>query len=153
MNNGTLLAVKLKGRRVFQMLSSVHSVVDVEVGQITLELATQSLNLRLFMTTTSSWGKLTGVIRWWPILASPWGGGRKSSSIFFSWSWMVTFSTSKEPGHLRCKGPFKGNSWRSLLGILASPILFKLEVTSQRKYWALGRSSSSPWHMWFAFLP
>ena len=33
MNNGTLLAVKLKGRRVFQMLSSVHSVVDVEVGQ------------------------------------------------------------------------------------------------------------------------
>ena len=70
MNNGTLLAVKLKGRRVFQMLSSVHSVVDVEVGQITLELATQSLNLRLFMTTTSSWGQLTGVIRWWPILAS-----------------------------------------------------------------------------------
>ena len=33
MNNGNLLAVKLKGRRVFQMLSSVHSVVDVEVGQ------------------------------------------------------------------------------------------------------------------------
>ena len=33
MNNGTLLAVKLKGRRVFQMLSLVHSVVDVEVGQ------------------------------------------------------------------------------------------------------------------------
>ena len=33
MNNGTLLAVKLKGRRVFQMLSSVHSVVDVELGQ------------------------------------------------------------------------------------------------------------------------
>ena len=33
MNYGTLLAVKLKGRRVFQMLSLVHSVVDVEVGQ------------------------------------------------------------------------------------------------------------------------
>ncbi|RMX43355.1 hypothetical protein pdam_00020484 [Pocillopora damicornis] len=28
-----------------------------------------------------------------------------------------------------------------------------LEVTSQRKYWALGRSSSSPGHIWFAFLP
>ena len=32
MNNGTLLAVKFKDRRVFQMLSSVHSIADVEVG-------------------------------------------------------------------------------------------------------------------------
>ena len=33
MDNGTLLAVKFKDRSVFQMLSSVHSVADVEVGQ------------------------------------------------------------------------------------------------------------------------
>ena len=33
MNNGTLLAVKFKDRRVFQMLSSVHSIADVEVGR------------------------------------------------------------------------------------------------------------------------
>ena len=33
MKNGTLLAVKFKDHRVFQILSSVHSVVDVEVGQ------------------------------------------------------------------------------------------------------------------------
>ena len=33
MNNGTLLAVKFKDHRVFQILSSVHSVADVEVGQ------------------------------------------------------------------------------------------------------------------------
>ena len=32
MNNGTLLAVKFKDRRVFQMLSSVHSVSKVEIG-------------------------------------------------------------------------------------------------------------------------
>ena len=31
MNNGTLLAVKMKDRRVFQMLSSVHSVVKKSV--------------------------------------------------------------------------------------------------------------------------
>ena len=33
MDNGTLLAVKFKDHSVFQMLSSVHSVADVEVGQ------------------------------------------------------------------------------------------------------------------------
>ena len=33
MDNGTLLAVKFKDGSVFQMLSSVHSVADVEVGQ------------------------------------------------------------------------------------------------------------------------
>ena len=33
MNNGTLLAVKIKDRRVFQMLSSVHSVNEVEIGR------------------------------------------------------------------------------------------------------------------------
>ena len=33
MNNGTLLAVKFKDRRVFQMLSSVHSVSEVEIGR------------------------------------------------------------------------------------------------------------------------
>ena len=33
MDDGTLLAVKFKDRSVFQMLSSVHSVADVEVGQ------------------------------------------------------------------------------------------------------------------------
>ena len=32
MNNGTLLPVKVKDRRVFQMLSSVHSVNNVEIG-------------------------------------------------------------------------------------------------------------------------
>ena len=68
---------------------------------------------------------------------------------------------TQSPG---CKGPFK----RSLLRTLASPILslreatqggqpkappiFKLEVTSQRKYWAPGRSPTSPRHVGFAFL-
>ena len=33
MNNGTLLAVKFKDRTVFQMLSSVHSVNEVEIGR------------------------------------------------------------------------------------------------------------------------
>ena len=33
MNNGTLLAVKIKDRKVFQMLSSVHSVNEVEIGR------------------------------------------------------------------------------------------------------------------------
>lgn len=33
MNNGTLLAVKIKDRRVFQMLSSVHSLNEVEIGR------------------------------------------------------------------------------------------------------------------------
>jgi len=33
MNNGTLLAVKIKDRKVFQMLSSVHSINEVEIGQ------------------------------------------------------------------------------------------------------------------------
>ena len=32
-NNGTLLAVKFKDRKVFQMLLSVHSIADVEVGR------------------------------------------------------------------------------------------------------------------------
>jgi len=31
MNNGTLLAVKIKDRKVFQMLSPVHSVNEVEI--------------------------------------------------------------------------------------------------------------------------
>ena len=31
MNNGTLLAVKIKDRKVFQMLSSVHSINEVEI--------------------------------------------------------------------------------------------------------------------------
>ena len=156
MNYGTLLAVKLKGRRVFQMLSSVHSVVDVEVGQnqpgtghpITKPEIIHDYNK--FMGAVDRCDQMVAyscfrrrTMRWWK---------KKFFHLFF-WSWMLTFSTSKEPGRLCCKGPFKGSSWRSLLGILASPILFKLEVTSQRKYWALGRSSSSPGHMWFAFLP
>jgi len=33
MNNGTLLAVKIKDRKVFQMFSSVHSVNEVEIGR------------------------------------------------------------------------------------------------------------------------
>ena len=33
MNNGTLLAVKIKDRKVFQMLSSVHSINEVEIGR------------------------------------------------------------------------------------------------------------------------
>ena len=31
MNNGTLLAVKIKDRKVFQMLSSLHSINEVEI--------------------------------------------------------------------------------------------------------------------------
>lgn len=34
MNNGTLLPVKIKDRKVFQMLSSVHSVNEVEIGRV-----------------------------------------------------------------------------------------------------------------------
>ena len=33
MNDGTLLAVKIKDRRVFQILSPVHSINEVEIGR------------------------------------------------------------------------------------------------------------------------
>lgn len=33
MNNGTLLAVKIKDRKVFQMLSTVHSINEVQIGR------------------------------------------------------------------------------------------------------------------------
>ena len=69
-NNGTLLAVKFKDRKVFQMLLSVHSIADVEVGQNHPGTGRPITKPGLYMTTTSSWGQLTGVIRWWPIPAS-----------------------------------------------------------------------------------
>ena len=113
------------------------------------------------------------MIKWWPILASgngSWNDGRKCSSTWFPQAtWMLTSSTSKKPSHLCCKEPSKGSLWSSLLGILASCLLslqeaaqggqpkgqlvFKRKITSQRKYWALGRSTTSPEHVRFAFQP
>ena len=66
MDNGTLLAVKFKDRSVFQMLSSVHSVADVEVGQNHPRTGLQITKPEII----HDYNKLTGVIRWWPILAS-----------------------------------------------------------------------------------
>ena len=68
MNNGTLLAVKFKGSRVFQMLSSVHSVVEVEVGQNHPETGSPITKPEII----HDYNKFISpsVIRWWPILTS-----------------------------------------------------------------------------------
>ena len=63
MNNGTLLALKFKDRTVFQMLSSVHSVNEVEI-----ERNDHRTGLPLSMITTSSWEQLTGATKWLLIL-------------------------------------------------------------------------------------
>ena len=60
MNNGTLLALKFKDRTVFQMLSSVHSVNEVEI-----ERNDHRTGLPLSMITTRSWEQLTGATKWW----------------------------------------------------------------------------------------
>ena len=70
MNNGTLLAVKFKDHRVFQILSSVHSVADVEVGQNHPGTGCPITKSKIIHDNNKFMRAVEGVIRWWPILAS-----------------------------------------------------------------------------------
>ena len=168
MDNGTLLAVKFKDHSVFQMLSSVHSVADVEVGQnhprTGLQIAKPEIihDYNKFKGAVDRCDQMVAysclrrnTMKWW----------KKVFFHLFSLSILNASILYKQRTHSPgCKGPLK----RSLLRTLASPILslreatqggqpkappiFKLEVTSQRKYWAPGRSPTSPRHVGFAFL-
>ena len=168
MDNGTLLAVKFKDRSVFQMLSSVHSVADVEVGQnhprTGLQIAKPEIihDYNKFKGAVDRCDQMVAyscfrrnTMKWWKkVFFHLFSLSILNASILYK-------QRTQSPG---CKGPYK----RSLLRTLASPILslreatqggqpkappiFKLEVTSQRKYWASGRSPTSPKHVGFAFL-
>ena len=120
MDNGTLLAVKFKDRSVFQMLSSVHSVADVEVGQNHPRTGLQIAKPEII----HDYNKFKGAVDRCDQMV-PYSCFRRNTMKWWKKVFFHLFSLSilnasilykqrtQSPG---CKGPFK----RSLLGTLAS---------------------------------
>ena len=162
MDNGTLLAVKFKDCSVFQMLSSVHSVADVEVGQNHSRTGLQITKPEIIHDYNKFKGAVDrcdqmvayscfrqNTMKWWKkVFFHLFSLSILNASILYK-------QRTQSPG---CKGPFKRSLLRTLIreatlgGQPKAPPIFKLEVTSQRKYWAPGRSTTSPRHVGFAFL-
>ena len=131
MDNGTLLAVKFKDRSVFQMLSSVHSVADVEVGQnhprTGLQIAKPEIihDYNKFKGAVDRCDQMVAyscfrrnTMKWWKkVFFHLFSLSILNASILYK-------QRTQSPG---CKGPFK----RSLLRTLASPILSLREATQE----------------------
>ena len=173
MNNGTLLAVKFKDRRVFQMLSSVHSIADVEVGRnhpgtgrpITKPEIVHDYNK--FMGAVDRCDQMVAyscfrrrTMKWWKkVFVHLFSLSILNAYILYkqrTWSPVLQRAFRRKlvkelvrNSDISHSLTPRGHPRRSAKGLPA----FKLEVTSQRKHWVLGRSPTSPGHVWFAFLP